>query len=424
MISKERLKEIIISNKGFILSIDNIVERQGIVLPRKLNKVVVFYGPRRSGKSFVMYSLFKIDPDVSLYIDFEDERLYGFKVEDFEVLKESFLELNPKVIGKRKFFFFDEVQNVVGWEKFCRRLVEKENIYVYVAGSSSKMMIQEIHTSVRGRVWTVEITPFSFKEFLCTKEKTIDEDFIYGGKKVFTKKYFLEFMKWGGFPEVIFAENEFEKKKILNDYLNSMFFRDLVERFKITNIQLLEVLIDKLFSSYSLKFSLTAFYKQYKDLFPFSKDKLFSYYKYILQSMFVLEVRKFAESSYKRLRNPAKIYLIDVGLAKRVTTENYGRLLENIVFLALRKISEQIFYFEEDVECDFVVEKDNKFLPYQVCYELNNDNMEREIKGLITCCKRVNAKRGIIVTYDQEEIRKIDNVEVEIIPVWKWLLKI
>lgn len=395
MISKERLKEIIISNKGFILSIDNIVERQGIVLPRKLNKVVVFYGPRRSGKSFVMYSLFKIDPDVSLYIDFEDERLYGFKVEDFEVLKESFLELNPKVIGKRKFFFFDEVQNVVGWEKFCRRLVEKENIYVYVAGSSSKMMIQEIHTSVRGRVWTVEITPFSFKEFLCTKEKTIDEDFIYGGKKVFTKKYFLEFMKWGGFPEVIFAENEFEKKKILNDYLNSMFFRDLVERFKITNIQLL-----------------------------FSKDKLFSYYKYILQSMFVLEVRKFAESSYKRLRNPAKIYLIDVGLAKRVTTENYGRLLENIVFLALRKISEQIFYFEEDVECDFVVEKDNKFLPYQVCYELNNDNMEREIKGLITCCKRVNAKRGIIVTYDQEEIRKIDNVEVEIIPVWKWLLKI
>ncbi len=423
MIRKEKLKEIIVSNREFILSIDNIIEREGMLLPEKLNKVVVLYGPRRSGKSFILFDFFKKNSDYSLYIDFEDERLSDFELEDFDLLKEAFIELNLHLLNKKKLFFLDEIQNVTGWEKFCRRAVEKENISVFVAGSSSKVMPKEIHTSLRGRTWSIEVVPFSFKEFLKTKEKVVDDGFIFGSKKVYTKKYFSEYLKWGGFPEVVMARNEFEKKKIIKEYLASMFFRDLVERFRINNIYLLEVLMDKIFSSFSQKFSLTSFYKQYKEKFPFSKDTLFNYYKFLLQSMLVFEVRKFAESSYKRLRNPSKIYLLDVALAKKVTSEDYGRLLENIVFLELRKGADEIFYFEEEQECDFIVKKDEKFFPYQVCFELTERNQKREISGLVSCCKWLKIKEGVILTNDQEEIKEVEGIKINIAPAWKWLLK-
>ena len=143
-----------------------------------------------------------------------------------------------------------------------------------------------------------------------------------------------------------------------------MFFRDLVERYGITNIPLLDSLTDKLFSSFSLKFSSTSFYKQYKGRFPFSKDLLFRYYKYFLQSMLVFEVRKFAESTYKRMRNPAKVYLVDTGLCRRTTSADAGRVLENIVFLELRRSGYEVFYFEEKRECDFIARTgDNSLLP-------------------------------------------------------------
>ena len=238
-----------------------------------------------------------------------------------------------------------------------------------------------------------------------------------------TKKYFSEFTKWGGFPEVLLLKSDADKRKVIREYFEAMFFKDLVERFNITNIPLLKSLTEKLFSSFSLKLSLTAFYKQYKGKFPFSKDTLFSYYNHFLESMLVFEVRKFSESSYKRLRNPAKIYLVDTGICKKVSSSDSGRILENIVFLELRKRGNEIFYFEEDGECDFIVKTDNgEIFPYQVTLELKEENREREIKGLIEACRRVNRKNGIIFTHDEEDNEVIEGVNIQILPVWKWLL--
>jgi len=282
----------------------------------------------------------------------------------------------------------------------------------------------EIHTSLRGRAWSIEITPFSFREYLRLKGINIkDKKIIYGSKKALIKKYFSEYIKWGGFPEVSLLKSDFEKRKVLKEYLEAMFFKDLVERFNITNIHLLKILTEKLFSSFSLKFSLTAFYKQYKEKFPFSKDTLFSYYNYFLESMLIFEIRKFSESSYKRLRNPAKIYLADTGICKKVTSADQGRVLENIVFLGLRKIREEIFYFDENRECDFIV-KDNqgKLFPYQVTLELKEENREREIDGLTEACKRLKIKEGTIFTYDEEDSIVAEGIHIKIIPVWKWLL--
>ena len=147
MISKSRLKEIVLSNEESILTqIKKIVKRERIYLPENLDKVVVFYGVRRSGKTFILFDLFKKMSEPSLYIDFEDERLVDFQIGDFERVKEVALELKPHLIGKEMVFLLDEIQNIRGWEKFCRRVVERENVKICLSGSSSKIMPLEIHT--------------------------------------------------------------------------------------------------------------------------------------------------------------------------------------------------------------------------------------------------------------------------------------
>ncbi len=423
--NKELIKQVIVSNNEYIHKyINSIVKREDIHLPQSLNKVIIFYGVRRSGKTFVLFDLFKKHTANSIYIDFEDDRLQDFSLGDFEKLKEALFELKPELIGKKLLFFLDEVQNVKAWEKFCRRAVERENISIFVSGSSSKIMPYEMHTGLRGRVWSMELLPFSFREYLISKNIDLDDkNIFYGTNKAFLKNHFLKYLNWGGFPEASFIESEFEKRKLLKEYMSAMFFRDLVERYKITNIQLLETLINKLFSSFSTKLSLTSFYKQYKGKFPFSKDLLFKYYKYIVESMLVFEVKKFAESAYKRTRNPSKIYLVDTGLCKRLTSKDTGRQLENIIYLELRRRGYNIFYFEEGKECDFIVSKDNKFFPFQITYELNENNIKRETEGLIEACKWFHLKNGVIITYDEEKDIRIDGIDIKIVPAWKWLVK-
>jgi len=225
MISKSILKDIIISNEEFITqNIKQIVKRENLSFPEKLKKAVILYGVRRSGKTHILFDLFKKHKDRSLYLDFEDERLIDFEVKDFEGLKDIFLELKPELVDKELIFLFDEIQNIRGWERYCRRLVERENVKVFVSGSSSRVMPLEIHTSLRGRAWSTEVTPFSFREHLHLKGINIkDKKIIYGSKKALIKKYFTEYLKWGGFPEVSLLKSDFEKRKVIKEYIEAMF---------------------------------------------------------------------------------------------------------------------------------------------------------------------------------------------------------
>lgn len=423
MFNKNILKNILVANETFILKqIGRILPREGIRIPEELNKVVVFYGVRRSGKTFILYDLFRKNADCALYVDFEDERLSGFQVRDFERLKEAFLELKPELIGKELIFFLDEIQNVPGWEKFCRRSVERGNIKIYVTGSSSKIMPFEIQTELRGRAWSMEVWPFSFREYLLVKGLNPGgTSLLYGQNGITVKRLFSDYLRWGGFPEVSVLTTDYEKKKLLDEYLGAMFFRDLVERYKITNITLLDRLTDKLFSGFSTKFTLTAFYKQYKDKFPLSKDLLFRYYKNFIENMLVFELRKFVESVYKRMRNPAKIYLVDTGLCKRVTSDDSGRLLENVVFLELKRRGYDLYYFEGKRECDFIArDTDGRLHPVQVCFDLRDDNKVREIGGLVDACKSLNVNTALILTEDHEEELTVEGICVKIVPAWRW----
>jgi len=429
MIHAEVFKEIIIENEGYIKSVGEILSREiDILTPeslRRLKKAAILYGVRRSGKSYLLFQIFKRYPDRSIYIDFEDERLQGIQAEDLERIWEAFLELKGEEIARKEgVILLDEIQNAPMWEKFVRRLAEKKGVAVYCAGSSSKITPKEIHTSLRGRIWSVEVLPFSFREFVLAKLGTNSpEKMIYGDKRVQIKRLFLEYIRYGGMPEVVFATNEFERRKIIREYLRSMYFRDMVERYNTTNIPLLDALWDQLFSSYGAKFSLNGFYKRYKNLISFSKDTLYTYYKYFLESMLVFDVKKFTESSYKRMRNPAKIYLVDHGLAKKTTSENLGRILENIVYVHLRRLGYDVYYLEEEEsECDFIARNEETSIALQITWHLNEDNKSREIGGLVTASKYTKAEKFVILTYDQEERIEVSGIEVEVIPAWKWLL--
>lgn len=424
MITNTLLKEILISNDKFILTATGeIVKRTAENFPDKLDKAFVVYGVRRSGKTYILYDLYKKCADRALYIDFEDERLEGFETGDFEKLKNAFFELKPGCLDKRPVFFLDEVQNVKGWEKFCRRAVERENISVYVSGSSSRMMPFEIATELRGRAWSVEVLPYSFREYLGAKGVK-PAGLMHGRQKSTLKKHLQDYLRWGGFPEVALLDSDSQKSKLVKEYMSAMYFRDLVEKYGISNIHLFEALSDRLFSSFALKYSLTAFYKQYRDKFPFSKDLLFRYYKYFLQSMLILEVKKFSESTYKRLRNPAKLYLVDNALSRRVTSADEGRLLENAVFLELKRTGHEVFYFDEGVECDFIAKnQDGIITPLQVCLELNAQNQQRELDGLATAAKWLNLKKGQLITLDEEKELTVDGIKINVLPAWKFLLK-
>ena len=426
MISKSLLKEVLLSNEEQILGIaPTLMHRSvgGVMdLPRK---TTVFYGVRRSGKTFLLYQRFLANRETALYLDFEDDRLHGFTLQDFQSLQESFLELKPHLDGKPLVLLLDEVQNVDGWEKFCRRAVEREGHQVMVSGSSSKIMPFEIATELRGRAQSIEVLPFSFKEFLRTKGiDSAKPTILYGSRKSTLKRHCEEYLRWGGFPEVIFANNDLSRSKLVREYLTAMFFRDLVERYSISNIPLLDALSEKLLSSFSTKVSLGAVAKQFKNLFPFSKDSLYQLYKCFQMSMLIFEVRVFAESSYKRMRNPAKIYLADTSLGRRVTSADSGRLLENLVYLELRRRGLEVFYYEAKRECDFIIKEESGTLrPIQVCLELNESCIDREVEGLTSAAKDLGSSEGLLITLRDEQELTRDGIAIHVAPVWKWCLR-
>jgi len=424
MISKSSLKEIILLNRAFILdSVPDIVPRQAAEVTAS-GKTVILYGIRRSGKTFILYDLFRRNRNAALYLDFEDDRLAGFTTADFPALQEAYLELRPDLAGQRVIYLFDEIQHIEGWERFCRRVTERENATVYVTGSSSKLMPLEVETAIRGRAWSVAVFPFSFREYLQVHRLDPDDaEVSFGTRKVETKRHFAEYAQWGGFPEATIASNPLDKEKLLKEYLRAMFFRDLVERYGMTNIALFDALSDKLFSSFSTRMSLTAFYRQYKDLFSFSKDLLFQYFRNFQDSMLIFAVKKFSESSYKRSRNPVKIYLADTGLCRRVTSEDAGRILENIVFLELARRNCEVHYFEEKQECDFIIRSEERFFAIQVCRELTEAGRQREMGGLLAACRSLHAAEGTILTDDQEWDEELEGVKIHVRPVWRWLLE-
>jgi predicted AAA+ superfamily ATPase len=391
---------------------------------RRKDRVISVIGPRRAGKTYYFYQLMSEDRANSLYLNFEDTRLMDVTFKDIRDLIRIYIEIAGKPPNN---IFFDEVQNVKNWELAIRELLDLQHYNMFVTGSSSKLLSREIATQLRGRTFSYLLLPFSFREFLRTKNAFAEKMTMDEAAKI--RGYLKEYLEFGGFPEVVFKENE--KERILKEYFEMILFRDIVERHKLKNISLARFLLSFLLQNFSKEISVNKVLKSLSSQ-RFGKNTLYSYIDKIQDSVALFVLNRFSLRVYQRESWPKKIYLCDTGLTKVVRfSEDIGKLMENCVFLELLRLTNkkpmlEIYYWKnhEGAEVDFLLKEGVEIKELiQVTYASGRDEIEeREVKSLLKASKETECKNLRIITWNYEGIDKIDNRTIKFTPLWRWLL--
>jgi predicted AAA+ superfamily ATPase len=419
MLSEDEIKEILVRQKETILKKKYGIERavlKEVESKAKLPHVVVLTGLRRSGKSTLLRQLIKKhyhDEDF-YYINFEDERLFNFPAENFNRLYEALVSL----YGNKKTFFLDEIQNVTNFETFIRRFYE-EGFKFFITGSSATLLSKEIGTKLTGRHVDIVVRPFSFLEFLELRGININKESIYKMEsKIEIKKYFEEYLIKGGMPEYLIYNDPELLTKVYEDTV----LKDIAVRHKVENVAILRQLYSYLITNLANKFSFNSI-KQVTNIKSVNTIKKFI--GYLEETYFAKTINKFDYSFKKQIVNDKKFYILDNGfigvLSKKLSKDN-GWLLENLVFICLNK-DKEVFYYSDINECDFVVKEGIKITQaVQVCYDLTERNMKREVDGLIEALDKFKLKEGLILTYNQDDHFEKDGKTIKVLPVWKWLL--
>ncbi|HMM10802.1 MAG TPA: ATP-binding protein [Bacteroidales bacterium] len=362
------------------------------------NHIEVISGIRRCGKSTLMKQIMQQYHQKPAYFNFEDPRVFGFEVKDFVKLDE--------VIGQGvDAYFFDEIQNVPSWEVFVRQLHDR-NEKVYLTGSNAMLLSKELGSRLTGRHIRHELFPFSYQEFLRYKQLDADPDSF--------SKYLLK----GGFPEYLDTDNP----EVLHNLLKDIVFRDIAIRYSIRNTSGLMDIALYLLSNIGKEFS----YNKIRKTFAVgSANSVADYLSWLGDAYLLFFLPKFSWSARSIAANPRKVYAIDNGLVNANTLsfrDDRGRLLENAVFLYLRQQKNNLFYFRDQHECDFVVfeNKQCKCL-IQVCEQLNHDNLHRETEGLKEAMAFFRMKEGYILTLQQEDTLTLNGHTVHIMPIYKFI---
>jgi len=421
MISKELLKEILIRQRKLLEERmkEKQVEREQIDKIKELKDLkhaVIITGIRRAGKSFFLSQIAKTFYSSYYYLNFEDERLYKFSVEDFELFYQTAIEL----FGESRTIFLDEIQNIKGWERWVRRMHD-EGFKLYLTGSNAGLLSKELGTLLTGRHIPVVLFPFSFIEFLHFKEFDFKKEDIYiTERRAKIVRYFEEYIQKGGFPEFLKNGNI----EILQGYFNDILQRDVVQRYSVKYPLQLKELARYMITNSGKLMSYNKL-RQISELK--STNTVIKYVDYIKTAYLIFTVPFFSYSLKQQLRNPFKVYSIDVGLKNTISfsfSKDFGRVYENIAVLHLLRKGYDVYYWkgENGEEVDFVVKRANKIEHLiQVTYELE-ENKEREIKSLINASKELKCNSLIILTKEYEGEEKIKNKIVRYTPLWKWLL--
>ena len=411
---KNVISQIVIEQKKIFEKDIYIIQRDSPKNILSSPKIIVITGVRRCGKSTLLRQLSKQFNHYN-YINFEDERLIDFTYQDFNTLLEVFLNLHPE----SKTFFFDEIQEVIGWEKFVRRLFTA-GYKIFITGSNATLLSSEIATSITGRNLKNELYPFSFKEYL-SYCKFSTKDIFTTEEKALLSKHLSEYIHYGGFPEIVQSKDFEELAQIYQDII----IKDLLVRKKIRDSKDFRELSLFLLSNVGKKIS----FNNLKELLEFSNtSKVKNYIDFLREAYIFFTVNKYDYSLKKQIVNKKKVYAIDTGLVNAVSfqfSENKGRLLENAVFLELKRRDKEIYYFEDKKECDFIIKSGRTITQIiQVADNLSNPRTrKREIGGLKLAMGKLNLAKGMIITYDVEEKIVEDNKQIVVIPFWKWPLK-
>lgn len=400
-------------------------------LPGKANVVI---GMRRAGKTFFCYQQMRallasgVAKERLLYLNFEDERLSPFSAADFQEILDTYYRRLPTLKQQTCHFFLDEAQRVEGWDRFVRRLLDTENLRVWVTGSSSKLLSSEIATSLRGRLLSTEVFPFSFREFLRFHGVEPARADRFGSQaRAVLSHHAEEYLRVGGFPEAQGVGDEL-RRRILQNYLDVVILRDVVERHGVRNTVVLRALIRHLLTAPATYFSLTKFYHTLRSQgIACTKNDLYLFLDALAEAFLVYLVPIHSRSNKARQVNPRKAYAVDTGLLEAVSfrmTEDRGALLENLVYLHLRRAGHapEYYFTNSGLEVDFVLPESAAGQPrlIQVCWSLKAAaTRERELAALREAMKELRVRRGLILTWREEDAAPPD---IEAQPVWKWLV--
>ena len=427
MIKKEQLKVIM---RDFHLANRFDVHPRKLQLPFDTGKIITLIGVRRCGKTSILYDAInrlsqRIEKTKILFLNFEDERL-ELEVEELDLILQGFSELYPEQELGECYFFFDEIQNIAGWEKFIRRVYDTVSRNIFLTGSNSKLLSTEIATALRGRTLSFEVYPLSFAEYLSFKGITVD---LYASKSLaHIKNAQNSFLKEGAFPEILFLDDAY-KNRVLQEYFNVLLYKDLVERYHITNTVALKFFLKRLIASSTKQISINKIYNELKSSgLKIGKNTLYDFLEYAQNVYVALTLQKYDNSLVNKELGEKKIYSIDIGLNNATEfkfSDDRGKALENAVFLELKRRGKEIYYYRDSSsECDFVIyEKNSITEAIQVTFDMSDeDTKKRELKGLLNACRQFGLHRGLIVTYDSEDEVHMDGMEIVMVPFYKWVI--
>ena len=389
-----------------------------------LNANYVLVGLRRAGKSTLLYKIVQdlieqgIEWNQIIYINFEDERLTDFTIQDFN----DILLVQSELSNKKGYFFFDEIQNIDGWEKFARRLADSKE-HIFITGSNAKMLSSEIEKTLGGRFLSKYISPYNFREFLTAKQQDFSESSILSTKssgKII--RNFTEYFYFGGFPETV---NFMEKREYVSSIYQKILLGDIATRNNIRNLTGLKILIKKIAETTKDEISYSKLHNILKSIgIQISKDVIIDYVKYAHQAYLIFSVKNYFSKFVEKETTP-KYFFYDNGLINLFLLNEEPRLLENLVAINLKhKYKDEVFYLKSSsIDIDFFVPEIQTV--FQVAYSIKNISSQREITSLIEVAKSFKeAKQFVIITFEEEDSINIDNIEIKIIPIWKWLLSI
>ena len=418
---EKRIIKTIIYEKQQEIASTELVERP-IFLEESCN--YVFVGLRRAGKSYLMYqhiqSTIKTGKAVIediLYVNFEDERIVSIKADELNLLLEAYREMYE---NKRPLIYLDEIQNVEGWEHFARRLADSK-YRVYITGSNAKMLSRDIATTLGGRYIIKEIFPFSFAEYLTYKEIELSKNWEYSDKRILVAKLFEEYFYFGGFPETFELK---DKRSWINSLYLKILLGDIITRNEIRNAEAIRLLARKLAESVMQPTTLSRLQHIISSAGgKVSRNTVTDYIGYMKDAYLIFGISNFTDSLSDR-ETSQKRYFCDNGLLNVFLADPQTKLLENIVALTLMKQygNEELFYYNKNIEVDFYLPSQK--MAVQASFSITDSpTFERETKALVKIANSFDIEKAIIVTYDDERTIEVNGVSIDVIPVWKWLLK-
>ena len=408
-------------------SLPPLVERE-LVIQSKTSLIQTIIGPRRAGKTYFLYQLMQgLERSKVLYLNFEDTRLLTVTFKDFL----DVVNLHAELFGNEpEHIFLDEPQNISGWERGVRTLFDRRKYDIILTGSSSKLLGREIATQLRGRSIKHILLPYSFGEFLKSSQFDIPE-VISEGEAARIKGLLKQWLQSGGYPEVVKSSESNERMKILESYKDLIIYRDIIDRYRIRAPFLIKLLIDLILANFAKEFSVNNLFNLLKSRnIKVSKKSLYAYLSYVEDSLAIFLLEKWSPQMKEQRLSPKKIYLCDNGLVFR-QREELGRLMENTVFLQLKRMQNlnpllEVYYWKDyqQREVDFILKEGGRITQLlQVTSAGSREEVrEREVSNLVAASRLLKCRNLKVITWDYEKREKLNGKQLYFVPLWKWLL--